>query len=210
MAGSLTPSRRQFLRRATGIVAVGVLAGCAGDGSDTVDAEDGTAGGGNTGDGSTGDGTDADGGSGTTAGSSTPTAAPATDSNGTTKQGDLDLREANVVDVALSTEGSTTRFDVTLYHDDDGEEGYANWWQVETPAGEQLGRRDLAHPHGTTRFTRSAAVEVPDDLDCVVVRGHDQTHGYGGQAMVVSVNSGATGTVRQGTDPQEFAGSACP
>jgi hypothetical protein len=45
---------------------------------------------------------------------------------------DLDLREANVVDVAFEGSGGSYRFDVTLYHDDDGESGYADWWQVET------------------------------------------------------------------------------
>jgi len=54
----------------------------------------------------------------------------------------LDLREANVVGVAFET-GENYRFSVTLFHDDDGEEGYANWWQVERLDGAQLGRRKL-------------------------------------------------------------------
>ncbi|PSP95181.1 hypothetical protein BRC91_03050, partial [Halobacteriales archaeon QS_4_62_28] len=51
---------------------------------------------------------------------------------------ELDLQEANVVGVEVAAEDSQHRFDVTLYHDDDGEDGYANWWQVETLDGEQL------------------------------------------------------------------------
>jgi len=93
---------------------------------------------------------------------------------------------------------------VTLYHDDEGEDGYANWWQVETLSGDRLGRRDLAHSHGTREFTRSATVASPDSVDAVALRGHDQTHGYGGQAAVVDVESAGVDFVRQGSEPSEL------
>ena len=123
---------------------------------------------------------------------------------------ELDLREANVVAVAVGPAAGGHRFDVTLHHDDDGEEGYANWWQVETLDGERLGRRDLAHPHGTREFTRSATVSVPDGTTCVVVRGHDRTHGYGGRVIIVNVATGATTAVRQGPEREPMDGRACP
>lgn len=122
---------------------------------------------------------------------------------------DLDLREANVVAVAVGERASGRRFDVTLIHDDDGEEGYADWWQVETLDGERLGRRELAHAHGTREFTRSATVAVPDGTTCVVVRGHDRTHGYGGRAVVVDVETGSESGVRQGPERQSVAGRGC-
>jgi len=99
---------------------------------------------------------------------------------------------------------------VTLYHDDEGESGYADWWQVESLDGAQLGRRTLLHAHGTRRFTRSERVEVPAATDCVVVRGHDQTHGYGGRAMLVTLGSGATKPVDQGSERQSMAAMDCP
>jgi hypothetical protein len=37
-----------------------------------------------------------------------------------------------------------------------------------------------------------------------VVRGHDQTHGYGGQAMVVDLTTGETRAVRQGDEREEI------
>jgi hypothetical protein len=117
----------------------------------------------------------------------------------------LDLREANVVGVEVESTDGEYRFDVTLHHDDDGEEGYADWWQVERRDGERLGRRELAHAHSSEPFTRSETIEVPDGVERVVVRGHDQTHGYGGQAMVVTVATGDTETVRQGPEPDSFA-----
>ena len=123
---------------------------------------------------------------------------------------DLDLREANVTDVEIERSDGSYRFSVTLYHDDDGEEGYADWWQVESLDGDQLGRRDLAHPHSTDPFTRSETVEVPDDIDCVVVRGHDQTHEYGGRAMLVTLDGSATRRMEQGPDPDSFSEADCP
>jgi hypothetical protein len=135
----------------------------------------------------------------------TPTAT--TDSRA--QSADLDLREANVVAVEIERRDDGYRFDVTLHHDDDGEAGYANWWQIETLDGERLGRRDLAHAHGTREFTRSATVSVPAGITCVVVRGHDRTHGYGGRAMLVNVDTGATTTVRQGPDERSFADETC-
>jgi len=116
----------------------------------------------------------------------------------------VDLREANVTGVAVERSGSTYDFAVTLYHDDDGEEGYANWWQVERLDGTRVGRRELMHAHGTREFTRSDSFEIPEDASRVVVRGHDQTHGYGGQAMVVSLPDGATRAVRQGPERREI------
>ena len=122
----------------------------------------------------------------------------------------MDLREANVVGVTVERDGDTYDFAVTLYHDDDGEEGYADWWQVERLDGERLGRRDLRHAHSTDPFTRSETMEIPDSVGCVVVRGHDQTHGYGGRVAVVDLGSGATRPVDQGPESQSIDADACP
>ncbi|MFC7227238.1 hypothetical protein N0B31_07470 [Salinirubellus salinus] len=125
-------------------------------------------------------------------------------------EGELDLREANVTSVEFSRSGAAVTFDVTLHHDDDGEQGYANWWQVERLDGTRLGRRELTHPHGTREFTRSDTYEIPDGVSCVVVRGHDQTHGYGGQVALVNLGSGAVELVRQGPEARSFGSQDCP
>ena len=205
----MTRSRRRLLR--TGALAgVLALAGCTGqsDGTDEADA------GGD-------DSTPTETAEPTPTPDSTPeptgtaTDEPASD-DGTatstpTATGDaLDLREANVVGVSLSNDGGDVRFDVTLYHDDEGEDGYANWWQVESLDGERLGRRELLHAHGTQEFTRSATVTVPGGASCVVVRGHDQTHGYGGRAALVNPDSGAVRFVEQGSEPRSFSEADCP
>jgi hypothetical protein len=164
------------------------LAGCTGSDETPTDATAGTQ------DGSTPPDS-------LTSSESSATGSETTD--GSDSEGDLDLREANVVGVTVESQGDGRyRFDVTLIHDDAGEAGYANWWQVETTGGERLGRRELLHAHGTREFTRSETISVPEGVTRVVVRGHDQTHGYGGQAMVVDLTSGETRAVRQGAERQ--------
>lgn len=180
------PSRRSFLATITTTAIVTALAGCSDIGSPTD--------------------TDA------------PAEAPASPSTNsipptdaaTPSPPDLDQREANVVAVSLEERNEGVRFSVTLHHDDAGEPGYANWWQVEALDGARLGRRDLRHPHERQPFTRSKTIEVPEEMACVVVRGHDETHGYGGRAMVVHTATGRTRPINQGSDPQPVPASACP
>lgn len=132
------------------------------------------------------------------------------DSNNGDGEASLDLREANVVGVEFGSEGGDYQFDVTLQHNDNGEEGYANWWQVERLDGTRLGRRELLHAHSQQPFTRSETVEIPEKTRCVVVRGHDQTHGYGGQAATVSLDSGGLRLVDQGPASGLFETGDCP
>lgn len=55
----------------------------------------------------------------------------------------------------------------------------------------------------------AATIDVPQ-VTCVVVRGHDETHGFGGQAMLVDLESGATRAVRQGPERASFGADECP
>jgi hypothetical protein len=128
-----------------------------------------------------------------------------------TDDSELDLREANVVGVEFEERDGAYRFAVSLHHDDAGEEGYADWWQVETLDGTQLGRRDLLHAHENNQpFERSETIEVPDNVPCVVVRGHDQTHGYGGRAVVVTLDAAGQNVIQQGSERQPISESDCP
>mgnify|MGYP000530018638 CR=1 FL=1 len=146
----------------------------------------------------------------------TRSAATSRDATGQTTAGadtprspDLDPREANVLAVEVERRSGGHRFSVTLQHDDDGEDGYANWWVVESLDGTELGRRELLHPHGNEPFTRSATVETGERA-CVVVRGHDETHGYGGEAALVSLDPGEFRFASQGPDRRSFDASDCP
>ena len=196
-------SRRRLLHGLGGIGVAGLLAGCS-DGSrrengaaegegDTTPAETGQVTEGSTDNAPNGGGEDDEAGSDA--------------SNGD----ELDLAEANVVGVEVEPAGpeDAYEFAVTLHHDDDGEDGYADWWQLGDLDGNRLGRRELAHPHARQPFTRSATIEV-GSASCVAVRGHDQTHGYGGQAVLFNLDSGATATVSQEADPRPFDSTDCP
>lgn len=106
----------------------------------------------------------------------------------------LDLRYANVVDVQIEAlDGNRYRFSVTLHHDDESEApAYADAWRVEDLDGNVLGTRELLHSHSSQPFTRSDVIEIPEGLETVIVRGHDQTHGFGGQIMRVELRTGDT------------------
>jgi len=127
---------------------------------------------------------------------------------------DLDLREANVVEVRFQeTDETKYRFDVTILHDDDGESpSFADSWQVEDLDGIVLGERILTHSHGTTPFTRSATILIPDNIDFVIIRGHDMEHGFGGQAAVVNLVTGEIHTFDEdlGIIPSSFCGCSRP
>ncbi len=105
---------------------------------------------------------------------------------------DLDLQEANVLDVRFEKlDEYKYQFDITLLHDDDGESpSFADSWQVEDLDGTVLGERIRAHSHGKIPFTRSATILIPEGIDLVIVRGHDMEHGFGGQAALVNMTTG--------------------
>lgn len=97
--------------------------------------------------------------------------------------------EADVLDVEVSCGNSVCRFDVTVGHDDEGWEHYADKWEVLSPDGAILATRELAHPHENEQpFTRSLVnVKIPGDLSEVIVRAHDSIHEYGGKELVVEL-----------------------
>jgi hypothetical protein len=80
---------------------------------------------------------------------------------------------------------------VTVKHDDEGWDHYADRWEVLGPDGEVLGTRVLYHPHvGEQPFTRSlGGVEVPEGVEKVVVRARDSVHGYGGKDVLVELTT---------------------
>ncbi len=89
--------------------------------------------------------------------------------------------DAEVVAAQATQSGDTWRFDVTVKHPDTGWDHYADKWDVMAPDGTVLGTRVLLHPHENEQpFTRSlSGVEVPDDIDEVLIRAHDNVDGYG-------------------------------
>ena len=98
--------------------------------------------------------------------------------------------QAEIIDVRVSNNQDSFRFDVTLKHDDTGWDHYADGWEVISPAGDVLGKRVLAHPHVNEQpFTRSlSGVRIPQGVSAVSIRAHDSVHGYNEKMFVVDLS----------------------
>ena len=97
--------------------------------------------------------------------------------------------QARIVNVKVTDNQGSFRFDVTLEHSDTGWDHYADGWEVISPAGEVLGKRVLAHPHVDEQpFTRSlSGVQVPAGVNTVSIRAHDSVHGYNKEIFEVDL-----------------------
>ena len=103
---------------------------------------------------------------------------------------DLDFAQIEYVKATKASNGSW-RFDVTVRHNDEGWDHYADAWQVVDPqSGKILTVRVLAHPHETEQpFTRSqSGVNVPDGLTRVLVQAKCNVHGFGGGVILVDLS----------------------
>ena len=102
----------------------------------------------------------------------------------------LQAGEADVVKVIVENLGRDQyRFDVTVLHQDEGWEHYANKWEIVSLDGAVLGTRVLYHPHVNEQpFTRSLSdLEISPEIKKVVVRAHDSQHEYGGIVLTVDL-----------------------
>lgn len=102
----------------------------------------------------------------------------------------LSAGEADVVSAtATHAADGTYTFDVTVRHEDEGWDHYANRWDVMSPDGELLGYRVLAHPHVTEQpFTRRlGGVTIASHITEVTIRAHDSVHGDGGVDVIVQL-----------------------
>ena len=98
--------------------------------------------------------------------------------------------EADVIKVDVKrTGGDTYFFKVTVRHEDEGWDHYANKWDVVAPNGTILGTRTLYHPHVDEQpFTRSLSdVKISESITEVTIRAHDSVHEYGGKTMSVAI-----------------------
>lgn len=97
--------------------------------------------------------------------------------------------EADVVNVVVSNNGNSYRFDVTVMHQDAGWDHYADKWDVVGEDGTVFGTRVLYHPHVNEQpFTRSlSGVKIPEAVKAVTIRAHDSVHAYGGRTMTVEL-----------------------
>jgi hypothetical protein len=100
------------------------------------------------------------------------------------------MGKADVIDVKIKRmKNGIYRFDVTVQHQDEGWDHYADKWDVVAPDGTVIGTRTLLHPHVDEQpFTRSLdGVKIPDTIQNVKICAHDSTHGYGGKEVIVDL-----------------------
>ncbi len=97
--------------------------------------------------------------------------------------------EPAVIDARAARAGDGWRFDVTLAHDDEGWDHYADAWEVRTAAGETLGTRRLLHPHVDEQpFTRSlSGVRIPEGTAAVAIFAHDSVHGWSPEPFLLDL-----------------------
>ncbi len=97
-----------------------------------------------------------------------------------------------VIDAVATPADQGWDFDVTVSSPYDTPERYADAWRVVGPDGAVFGVRELTHDHaGEQPFTRSLLdVEIPAEVDVVVVEGRDSINGWGGQTIDVSLARG--------------------
>ncbi len=98
--------------------------------------------------------------------------------------------EADVVKVMVTQQSNGSySFQVTVRHNDEGWDHYADAWDVSGADGTIYSTRVLAHPHENEQpFTRGkSGVRVPDGVKSVIVRAHDKVHGHGGETKEVTL-----------------------
>lgn len=98
--------------------------------------------------------------------------------------------EPEVVDAQV-TRGSdgTYSFQVSVRHEDEGWDHYADRWEILDSRGTVVGTRELLHPHEQEQpFTRGlSGVKIPDSVRFVTIRAHDKVHGYGEKTLRVDL-----------------------
>ena len=102
--------------------------------------------------------------------------------------------EVDILDVkANQSNNKTWSFSVTLKHNDEGWDHYANEWQVLAPDSKILATRTLYHPHVNEQpFTRgTSGVEIPKEITTVYVIAKDTVHGLSSKAVEVDLKTSA-------------------
>jgi hypothetical protein len=106
---------------------------------------------------------------------------------GTPEQPMAEQRYPDIVDVVVERDGNTFSFNVTVSSPYDTPERYADGWRVIGPDGTTYGEHTLAHHHADEQpFSRTQrGVEIPEEVDQVIVEGRDSEYGYGGGSATV-------------------------
>lgn len=99
--------------------------------------------------------------------------------------------EAEIVFAKFQQKEAGWKVDVTLKHNDEGWNHYANAWRIVDDKGTVLGKRVLAHPHTEEQpFTRSLrSTKIPEATTVVYIEASDLVHGWSKQRLRVDLKS---------------------
>ena len=102
---------------------------------------------------------------------------------------DLEYAQVKFVSAVKSVNG-TWSFSVTIRHEDEGWDHYADLWVITDPeTGDVLGERVLAHPHVNDQpFIRSlSGVVLPEGQRFLEFSAKCTRHGYEGRRILVDL-----------------------
>lgn len=94
-----------------------------------------------------------------------------------------------IQNVKMRKSGDSWTFDVTIRHGDTGWDDYADRWRILDRNGNELGMRNLAHPHVDEQpFTRSlSGVRIPEGETEVAVQVSDSVAGWSSEIKKVKL-----------------------
>jgi len=94
-----------------------------------------------------------------------------------------------IVKVMIEPAAHRWTFLVTLKHDDEGWDHYADGWRIVDSKGTELGYRKLWHPHENEQpFTRTLAnILVPKGESIIYIEAHDKVHGWSKQRVRIDL-----------------------
>ena len=100
----------------------------------------------------------------------------------------LDYAQVSKVVASQSVNGDWC-FNVTVHHNDQGWEHYADGWEVLDLQANVIAQRVLAHPHDNEQpFTRSKCnIQIPEEISKVIIQAQCNQHGIGGQTITVDL-----------------------
>ena len=89
----------------------------------------------------------------------------------------------------LANKDGSYHFKVTVAHNDEGWDHYADSWEIRDSEGTVYATRTLHHPHVSEQpFTRSLSdVKIPVETKELTVRAHDSVHLFGGKTVTIKL-----------------------
>ncbi len=113
--------------------------------------------------------------------------------------GPLNANEVKIVSASFAAcEGNCWEVSVTLLHDDEGWDHYADEWRIVDGGGDVIGRRVLYHPHVDEQpFTRSLKrVVIPEKAGLLYLEAHDKIHGWTKDRLKVDLSKASGGSLK--------------